>query len=394
MNGSRLTFVDSLRGMAATAVVATHILYGSPLEKPLTRAVPSQVRWLMNRGGTGVQAFFVLSGFVIVLSVARLVPTLREARLFALRRQLRLDPPYWAMMATVLALAVAERAMGFVTDRFPSAVDIVANAFYVQRLFGRPEVVGVAWTLCIEIQFYLFVLILLFVARGVARRARREGGAISSPFFVPLLLATAVASLAVASLCGRPWSGRLGILFIEYWHYFVLGALACLACLRRCSWKLGGALGVLAVVVALLAPAQLAPADAVVGLGTFVVLQVSIRLPGFGTRLGSVRLLQYLGSRSYSIYLVHTPMVRLVLRSGYKVTHDSRIAAQAWMVLALTVSLVAAELLHRFVERPALRFSALVRDRGLRAALVRACHRGRSRRGRSGSTTVAPSPIP
>ena len=393
MNGSRLTFVDSLRGVAATAVVATHVLYGSPLEKPLTSAVPSQLRWVMNRGGTGVQAFFVLSGFVIVLSVARLVPTLREARLFALRRQLRLDPPYWAMMAIVLVLGVAERAMGFVTDSFPSAVDIVANAFYVQRLFGRPEVVGVAWTLCIEIQFYLFVLILLFVARGVARRARHEGGAISSPLLVPLLLATAAASLAVASLCGRPWSGRLGILFFEYWHYFVLGALACLAWLRRCSWKLGGALGVLAVAVALVVPAQLAPADAIVGLCTFVVLQTSIRLPTFGARLGSVRLLQYLGSRSYSIYLVHLSVLRLVMRSGYKVTDDSPAAALAWMTLALMVSLLAAELLHRLVERPALRFSSVVKDRGLPAALAGAHHRLRSGRS-AGRRPPAPSPIP
>jgi peptidoglycan/LPS O-acetylase OafA/YrhL len=65
--------------------------------------------------------------------------------------------------------------------------------------------------------------------------------------------------------------------------------------------------------------------------------------------------LQYLGKISYSLFLIHYPVSWAVKRFGYRCTGDQPVAAVCWLVLALLLSLGAADLLYRFVEGPSLR---------------------------------------
>ncbi len=80
-------------------------------------------------------------------------------------------------------------------------------------------------------------------------------------------------------------------------------------------------------------------------------------------RVAGARVLQYLGSRSYSIYLVHQTVLTTVLRIGVKVTGQDQAAAMAWIVVAAAASFVGAELFFRAVEKPSLRLSAYFKDR-------------------------------
>ncbi|RYG67778.1 acyltransferase, partial [bacterium] len=164
----------------------------------------------------GVEIFFVLSGFVIAHSLWGQRITPRFAGNFALRRSLRLDPPYWVMILFCMFwpyLVFPTKLEGFFA-RFDGWRGIVVNALYLpdiiwwrdalgwiaQRLpnsawwqsvlpiVWHDRIVGVAWTLCLEVQFYLAYIVLLAVAQQLIRRLGRHGPVAAGIVFGVLVL--------------------------------------------------------------------------------------------------------------------------------------------------------------------------------------------------------------
>src|SRR5688500_14125008 len=93
----RFVFIDALRGLACLWVLTHHLFFNEIFGKVLRPAVHNAVEILAFCGSFGVQIFFVLSGFVIAHSLRDTTLNPRSVGLFILRRQLRLDPPYWVM---------------------------------------------------------------------------------------------------------------------------------------------------------------------------------------------------------------------------------------------------------------------------------------------------------
>ena len=98
----RLRFLDGLRAVAALAVLFHHLYYSSEFDKVFSSALPTWFAAFAEYCARGVQAFFVLSGFVIAYSLRDLRVDRRTAVSFALRRQIRLDPPYWICLAVAV----------------------------------------------------------------------------------------------------------------------------------------------------------------------------------------------------------------------------------------------------------------------------------------------------
>jgi peptidoglycan/LPS O-acetylase OafA/YrhL len=188
----RLLFVDGLRGIAASAVVLTHLTSRTDL------------RDYFAIGHLGVAVFFVLSGYVIAMVIGSARPTAPYIARFAARRALRLDPPYWlSILVAVVLMAIATR-MGLEKD-FPSLGEVALHLIYLQDLAGISPISSVYWTLCLEIQFYL--VLLLVVRTGYA---------------VPVLMA--LAGLSITEQTGVTQLSPPG-LFLPYWFAFAAGAL-------------------------------------------------------------------------------------------------------------------------------------------------------------------------
>jgi peptidoglycan/LPS O-acetylase OafA/YrhL len=341
-SGQRFALIDALRGIGAVMVLFHHLLFESDLQITLWKALPRWFAEFCHKGAFGVEIFFVLSGFVIVHSLRNVPLTGKGLGNFMLRRQLRLDPPYWAMLGITLASLLIERQVPWIEHRpLPAWYDVLLNMFYVQNLVRGFPIMGVAWTLCLEVQFYI-VLIALLVAGKYMSKSRTK----SLPCTAALVALLGIASLLVPGHKVDQW-------FIQWWYYFAAGAL--------CYWAVTNprfrpALFVFLALM-LLPVLYQDPAQVLIGWGTTLLIYVASRKGTLTTWL-NFEPLQYLGRISYSLYLCHLLVLIYVMRLGYRLTKTNHAWAIFWFFLAGAASIAAAQILYVLVERNSVQFAA------------------------------------
>ncbi|TPI09029.1 acyltransferase [Mesorhizobium sp. B4-1-3] len=151
-NSLRLASLDLLRLIAALAVVCFHYLFRGPITGDIHAGYPAAAPFAIY-GYLGVSLFFLISGFVITWSAEG-----RTWQEFAVARFVRLYPGFLVCMTlTFVVLSIAG------DPRFPTNVSTyIANLSIFARVFGRPSMDGVYWSIMIEIVFYGWVAALIF----------------------------------------------------------------------------------------------------------------------------------------------------------------------------------------------------------------------------------------
>lgn len=334
--------VDQLRGVAAVLVVYAHLVGNFlddrhrswPPKSALDVVLRDPLHSELNFGWLAVVFFFFISGFVVTHAAFR-----EGAGPFAIRRVLRIYPPLIAMVIVVTVLAWAGIATwGVVTA--PSPLEALASATLANwALAWGPQLILVAWTLMVEVLFYAAVL----AARPLLLRM---------PWLAPLTILALIAALV--GLLGQPVTGVLR--YLSFVPIPVAGMTIYLLYTRRIrSWAgallLAGAW--LTLVLAqhrtnpqLADPAASYLSDVAIG---GLVFGLVLLLEG---RLKPFRALTVLANRSYSIYLTHLTAGGTVLALWVDVAH---LPYTPGLLIALVVTAVATELLHRLVERPSQR---------------------------------------
>ena len=144
----RLSQVDALRGLAALAVILFHFttrftdLYRPELQ--LSVAFPY--------GHFGVNLFFIVSGFVIFMTLENTTYPMD----FVVSRFSRLFPSYWSAIILTFLVTHLLGLPGKLVDLWPA----LANFFMMHSIFGVPHVDGVYWTLEVEMLFYIGMFLL------------------------------------------------------------------------------------------------------------------------------------------------------------------------------------------------------------------------------------------
>ncbi|MEU8279268.1 acyltransferase family protein [Microbispora bryophytorum] len=160
-NRTRLAWLDALRGIAAPAVALHHSAW------TFVPAVWAEVDRRVDVGTWGVFVFFLVSGYIIPASLERR----GDLRAFWTGRVFRLLPLLLAALALALLLAYAGVfAMSPGIDRRPPPLVALANLSMLQELLGVPSVINVMWTLSYEMAFYLMTAG-LFAVRQAHRSA-------------------------------------------------------------------------------------------------------------------------------------------------------------------------------------------------------------------------------
>ena len=338
-------FLDALRGLASLWVVFNHTEQYLP--NSLDR-IPAAIREpLIMHGNGGVPVFFVLSGFVIAHSLRHTVMYGPGFGNFMTRRLVRLSPPYYAAVVFALVVNFVSTVAKSETFDPPSVLEAIAHVLYLPDLLNMPMVNGVHWTLYVEVQFYLLYGLLLW---GLARVPDRSW----HRHWIALTV------LAAASLVPPLFALREGRenWFGPYVHAFVFGVLI--------QWTRSKRLPpvVLGAFTAGLGFAWALHQDRVAGAGFVAGLIVLATTGPRGARgLLEQGPFQFLGRISFSLYLVHSPVMGAVSWLGGKVLGVSMAAELATMAAAIVASIVVSAVFYRLFEQPALEWSRRLRRR-------------------------------
>lgn len=165
--------VDGLRFVAITSVMLYHLNQFVSIKGGYH---PREMcwGWVLDRGNLGVQLFFAISGFIIALPFAiRARGNKRAPRLsrYYLRRVRRLEPPYLINLLLLFIALIGVKGMA-AGELFPH---LLASMFYVHTpVYGEFSAInGVAWSLEIELQFYLIAPLLALIFRLPSKEVRR-----------------------------------------------------------------------------------------------------------------------------------------------------------------------------------------------------------------------------
>jgi peptidoglycan/LPS O-acetylase OafA/YrhL len=334
---ARLGALDVLRFVAAAAVVAFH--FAARHSPAWDGPVPQELSGLGQfaaYGRLGVPLFFVISGFVILMTAWG-----RDVPRFVASRVGRLYPAYWASVVIAVGVIVLWPAHGAFFQRDWTKADVLLNLTMVQTAFGVPNVDGVYWTLWYEARFYLLVALLMLV--GITR-AR--------------VLAFATLWPILGALTATSDNPLLATFLMPDYSAFFAGGMLLYLLYREGhdwgTWLLLGLQGVIALRVALhtegaaLANYTQFTANATVlavltflcfGLVALTTLTPVARL--------DARWMTFVGALTYPIYLIHENF-------GWFVIAKARPYVGAWgaLLVAVVVALLTAVLLHRLVEKP------------------------------------------
>lgn len=160
--GTREPELDLLRGVAALMVVGFHFLDRGPRVGVMPASPAEALGSVFAYGYLGVHLFFLISGYVILMTAQRSTP-----RTFIASRVSRLVPAFWigAALTTLVAFAIGVAAYQ------PTLKQFALNLSLVPERIGVVPIDGVYWSLAVEIQFYAWVLLAL--AAGVLRHVER-----------------------------------------------------------------------------------------------------------------------------------------------------------------------------------------------------------------------------
>lgn len=321
---SRLTELDALRGIAALLVVGFHYLYAYP-----TRIDPSvPVFGPAEYGENGVELFFMISGFVIYLTVEKIPGTAR----FVFGRFSRLYPAYWVAVSLTFLLVTLVP----LPDQHVTPAQAAVNLTMFEGPFLHvPYLDGVYWTLTIELSFYALIALLLLI-----RRPQWALGALWLGAGVYLAGRLAWSHYPTSRLLG--W-GFNQLTLLWFANLFAAGIILYLLVVeRRRSPFLYAQLAFVPIIDAL---AHGITSGLIIAVAVATMAGALFLRPTFLTW----RPLLFFGAISYSLYLVHQNMGYVVIRrlDGIGVNHWVSVAAAFGLAVAVATAL------HRFVERPA-----------------------------------------
>ncbi len=364
----RIDELTGLRGAASLAVVLVHarLHYDIAGAHRSIRTPGLENEWLrlpLVWSWLGVDVFFVLSGFLLggplVAAGRRTSGFLRD---YATRRMLRIWPPYLVALALTLPLAGAISSLR-VDPTLPLWHSGLSHAVYLHGWLPthQLDINGVYWSLVLEEQFYLVLPLIAVAFRRQGHRA---------------LLLALVVSVSYVVFCARlpastptvPSDMFALFQFPAFLFHFAVGIYAA-------SWiqegrRLPGSatLWAAAAIGAGLAVGMAVRVAPLPRNAALVTQDPYVRLVVAGaTGLLMVAMLQgarpwqallrsrpmvALGTASYSLYLVHLPVVLLL--AFFSPLADLHLAA--FVLLATAASLVAAWIFYGLVEAPSLRW--------------------------------------
>jgi peptidoglycan/LPS O-acetylase OafA/YrhL len=349
-------FLPGIHGLRAVAALSVLLFHQAP-----NLSVPEFAGFIKSYGGMGVQLFFALSAFSLAHSTHDRMQQTGWVRSFALRRFFRIAPLFYAAIICFLIYDY------LVWGKIHTLSEIVLNVFFLHGFVPgvHESIVWAGWTIGVEMIFYAVFPVILSVLGGV------RGAMI---FFLLSCVASASILIELNSIAGLSKTySYMNIIrslpsfaagLCAFYVYEILARKALRPILLQASCAaLTLGLGYLAVKAPL---APFIPSEFIWSALFGVLCAWQAAAPGM---IIASKPMQFIGERSYSVYLVHAMIVfRLapVYGSIYAVIPGSGsvLAYGLCVALGLTCVLVVANITYTFIEVPGMKLgSDLARSR-------------------------------
>ncbi|MBU2669897.1 acyltransferase [Actinoplanes bogorensis] len=304
MSGKRVAGLDGLRGLCALYVLLFHCWAYTFRGFPRYQG-PAWLSWL-GFGRLAVVMFLIVSGFSLALAAARNGWHLGHLGRFARRRAWRILPAYWAALA--FSLVIAWTIVRQPHSAEPTSASVLVYTLLLQDFVAAPTPNGAFWSISVEAFLYALLPLLVLLCRRIGPAAMLavvtlpvvvigfvvfdgsppQGDNWLAPHLIPVFAAGVVAAGVAVAAPRVPWA----------WLSLLAAVPVGLLILHQgARWMVGHYYWV-----------DLAVAPAM----TLLLLAIVSGRPSALVRLLDSRPLRSLGSFSYSLYLIHLPIVVVV----------------------------------------------------------------------------------
>ncbi|WP_342388817.1 acyltransferase family protein [Salinicoccus bachuensis] len=317
----RFTEIDALRGLAAIAVILFH--YTTYYDNRFGHVKEGYIDFFWF-GEYGVQLFFIISGFVIYMSVMKV----KSASDFAIKRSIRLYPAY--MFAVALTFVVVSTSV--MEDLKVGFGEALINMTMLQDFFtGVGRVDGVYWTLRVELTFYVLMGILLLFGK-----AKHIMGVTLSWFTASVLI----------QVVHRTMDTELTSIIREYSiasfsHMFIIGMMF------YAIWQHGHRIKY-HLVIGMAVIYDIFFHSIENALFTLLFIGVFHLILNGNLKFLSSKVLVFFGTISYPVYLVHQNIGYVMINrmESFGLVHE------IYMLVPIGVSILMAYGIYRYVEQP------------------------------------------
>ena len=342
--------INLLKAGAAQLIVLHHLAFYGPMADAARPLMPPIIDWLDQYGRIAVQAFLVISGFLVAKSLSPSgMPGIGNPLGTIWRRYIKLAPPFIvAMFLAIGASALARTWM--VHDSIsapPNMSQLAAHVLLLHSVLGYESLSAGAWYVAIDFQLYALITCLLWLGGRIA-------GNRVMPWLMPLLVTLGVS----ISLLYFNRDADFDVWAPYFFGSYGLGILAWWASDPRRPFIATFSLLLMMVVPAVLAleldfRIRIAVASVV---ACFLCLYGRTRLSTYASSGWS--LINYLGKISYSIFLVHFPVCLVVNAAFTRFVPDDAYLQGAGVVWAWAASVASGAVFYHWVEAPLGRFLA------------------------------------
>ncbi|WP_164857317.1 acyltransferase family protein [Sphingomonas crocodyli] len=329
-----------LRAFAAIIVVAHHAL-----EESRGAAGTFSPDWLATSGAAGVDIFFVISGFIMMLTTFSDPTKITKPTIFLLKRSIRIYPLYWICCALVL-----------LAHSFGLFKSLVIGGLLNPLLLvpSKNLIIGVSWTLIYEMYFYVIFAIMLISKPSSLQMATRCTIAI----FILYLFSFLMPDSTLQRFLNKP-------ITLEFCMGLWLGRYAIVNEVQIPIWV--AASSIIAIVAApVFVPhgttSGLPDVQRVAAWGIPSVLLVAYSISFAEARSGISRFGVILGSASYALYLTHPFIMTAyaaILKRSIKISSFNQILP---VIMVIIISAIISIFIHYYLEKPlTARLSSVIR---------------------------------
>jgi len=327
--------IDGLRFLAIFTVLAYHIISFASVKYNISFTSYFFVPFL--NGAQGVQVFFVISGFILALPFAFKIPNGQKIDLktYFYRRLTRLEPPYIISLLFFFSILVILKKTPFL-DLFDN---LIASIFYIHNIiFGKgSEINTVAWSLEVEIQFYILMPLfaLLFKFPKITRRV----------FFISICI--------ISLLLNFIFHFNFRTILAQA-HYFILGMILADLYVSNDIPKLKSKLlGWVGLFIILFVNRELGKLSEVLFVFGCLILFIFVLSNDFWKRIFAMKTISLIGGMCYSIYLLHYPIISFLgtyLSTIY--LPKNQLDFLIYFIILVPVILVLSAIFYLLIEKP------------------------------------------